>query len=200
MKIIKHRVNTIEELASVEPAYGVEIDLRNHNGELILAHDPFSADLVHFIDWLKFYHHDMIVLNIKEEGLETKILEVVSALNVQNFFFLDQSFPFLFKTLISGESRTAIRFSDLESIDTVTRTLNMSVTKPKWLWIDSFSGEWSHLKELDKIKSLGLNVCLASPELHGRNLDLELREIRKSASARDIDSVCTKFPEKWLFV
>ncbi len=198
MKIIKHRVNTIEELSKVEASYGVEIDLRNHKGELILAHDPIPGELVLFIDWLKFYHHEMIVLNIKEEGLETKILAIVNSFNIQNFFLLDQSFPFLFKTLISGESRTAIRFSDLESIDTITSTLNMSVTKPKWLWVDSFSGEWSHLKELDKIKSLGLNVCLASPELHGRNLDLELREIKKSASVRDIDAVCTKLPEKWL--
>lgn len=200
MKIIKHRVNTIEELSKVEASYGVEIDLRNNNGELILAHDPFSVESVRFADWLKFYHHDMIVLNIKEEGLETKILGVIKDLNIQNFFFLDQSFSFLFKTLTSGESRTAIRFSDLESIDTVANTINMSTTKPKWLWIDSFSGEWSHLKELDKIKSLGLNVCLASPELHGRNLDLELREIRKSASFRGIEAVCTKYPEKWLVV
>jgi hypothetical protein len=57
MKIIKHRINTIEELVLVESDYGVEIDLRSKNGEIILSHDPFSEESVRFSDWLEFYHH-----------------------------------------------------------------------------------------------------------------------------------------------
>lgn len=197
MKIIKHRINTIEELVLVESDYGVEIDLRSKNGEIILSHEPFSEESVRFSDWLEFYHHKTLVLNIKEEGLEHKALEVVNLFEVQEFFFLDQSFPFMMKSLVNGESRVAIRFSDQESFDTIFKISNLELLNPEWVWIDSFSGDWSHLSYLAKIKSLGFKVCLASPELHGRNIDLELRDIRGFLKSYQFDAVCTKWPEKW---
>ena len=198
MKIIKHRINTIKELVLVESDYGVEIDLRSKNSEIILSHDPFSEESVHFSDWLKFYHHKTLVLNIKEEGLENKALEIMSLFEVKEFFFLDQSFPFMMKTLMNGESRVAIRFSDQESFDTIFNISNLEFVNPEWVWIDSFSGNWSHLTYLAKIRSLGFKVCLASPELHGRNLDLELKDIRGFLKNFQFDAVCTKWPEKWL--
>jgi hypothetical protein len=119
MKIIKHRINTIEELVQIASDYGIEIDLRSKNGEIVLSHDPFPEESIHFTDWLKFYHHKTLVLNIKEEGLEQKVLEIMSSFEIQEFFFLDQSFPFMMKSLKDGESRVAIRFSDQESFDTI---------------------------------------------------------------------------------
>lgn len=198
MKIIKHRINTIKELMLVKSDYGVEIDLRSKNSEIILSHDPFSEEVVYFNDWLKFYHHQTLVLNIKEEGLENKALEIMSSFEVEEFFFLDQSFPFMMKTLMHGESRVAIRFSDQESFDTIFKISNLELVNPDWVWIDSFSGKWSHLTNLGKIRSLGFKVCLASPELHGRNLNLEREDIRGFLKNSQIDAVCTKSPEKWL--
>jgi hypothetical protein len=198
MKIIKHRINTIEELVPIASDYGIEIDLRSKNGEIILSHDPFPEESIHFTDWLKFYHHKTLVLNIKEEGLEQKVLEVMSSFEIQEFFFLDQSFPFMMKSLKDNESRVAIRFSDQESFDTIFNISNLELVNPDWVWIDSFSGNWSHLSDLAKIKSLGFKVCLASPELHGRNLDLELKDIWKFLKYSQVDAICTKLPEKWL--
>ena len=38
-----------------------------------------------------------MIINIKEEGLETTILRELNESNIKNFFFLDQSFPYLIK-------------------------------------------------------------------------------------------------------
>ena len=198
MKIIRHRINTIEELALIDNEYGIEIDLRSQNGEIILSHDPYSKDSIRLTDWLKFYRHKTLVLNVKEEGLEQKVLELMDLFAIQEFFFLDQSFPFMMKTLINGESRVAMRFSDQESFDTLLKILNLKSLQPSWVWVDSFSGDWSHLSDLETIKSLGFKACLASPELHGRNLDLELKAIREFIEIYPFDAVCTKLPEKWL--
>ena len=41
MRIYEHRVNISDALKSVSTTHGVEIDIRTHGGNLILAHDPF---------------------------------------------------------------------------------------------------------------------------------------------------------------
>ena len=92
MFVIKHRINTIEELISVDPKYGVEIDIRSQNNDLILAHDPFS-DGVLFKEWLQHYKHSLIILNIKEEGLEKRILQYMEEFKIKEFFFFRSILP-----------------------------------------------------------------------------------------------------------
>ena len=197
MITIRHRINTIEELLLVDSTYGVEIDLRSQNQGIIMSHDPYTFDSTLFSEWIKFYKHSMLILNIKEEGIEQKVFEIIKNANIKDFFFLDQSFPFIIKTLVSGESRTAIRFSDYESFNTLERAFHIPPLTPNWVWVDSFTGNWDHLAELPKIKSMGYKVCLASPELHQRSLNRELDYILENTDFTQIDAVCTKIPEKW---
>jgi len=51
---------------------------------------------------------------------------------ISNYFFLDQSFPFLIKWAKLGEKRLAVRVSEYESIDTAL-TLQ---EKAEWIWVD----------------------------------------------------------------
>ena len=41
MRIIAHRRNTVEQLRATPSEYGVELDLRSWNDELVIHHDPF---------------------------------------------------------------------------------------------------------------------------------------------------------------
>ena len=41
-KIIAHRINTISQLNLVPKDFGIEVDIRYHEDDLILHHDPFS--------------------------------------------------------------------------------------------------------------------------------------------------------------
>ena len=55
--------------------------------------------------------------------------------DIKSFFFLDQSFPFLVKTLFSGERRCAIRVSEYESVETALSLRGLA----EWIWIDVFN-------------------------------------------------------------
>ena len=72
MHFIVHRVNTIKDLLNTPVEYGVEVDLRDFGEKLVLQHDPFK-DGESFEEYLKNYNHGTMILNIKSEGIETKV-------------------------------------------------------------------------------------------------------------------------------
>ena len=79
--IIYHRVNTLKKLLSTPTSYGVEIDIRSYNEELIIHHDPFTEGLL-FKTWLENYNHKFLVVNIKEEGLEEQIFQCLPLFSI----------------------------------------------------------------------------------------------------------------------
>lgn len=193
MKIFHHRINTSEVLREIPPEFGVEIDIRSRGNELILEHDPF-LDGEPFNEWLKFWHGQSLILNVKEDALEDRILEFLEEFGVEDYFFLDQSFPSMQRLRRQGNRNFAARVSDLED---VTTALNSGAN---WVWLDSFSGEWAHLRNaVELISDNGQKSCLVSPELQRIDSELELSELRKILSSEDlkIDAVCTKRYENW---
>ena len=109
MEFIAHRVNTIEEFRKVPKEYGVELDLRDFGERLILQHDPF-IDGEDFEDYLKFYNHGTMILNIKSERIEIMTLKLLKKYNIKNYFFLDSSFPMIHLLSKEGEKNFALRF------------------------------------------------------------------------------------------
>ena len=104
---INHRINKAEELDNINFNYGVELDLRDKNKEIILAHDPFEEG-ENFEDYLKKYHErklnkNLMILNIKSERIEYKVLELIKKYNIENYFFLDSSFPMIYQLNNIGE-------------------------------------------------------------------------------------------------
>jgi len=194
MIIVHHRRNTAKELALVPPDEGIEIDIRSHGKDLIIQHDPFLPGEL-LSDWLSHYSHRLLVLNTKEEGLEQTCLELMKNFNIKDFFFLDQTFPFLIKTALSGEKRCAARVSEYESIETAV-ALNAMV---EWLWIDSFTRFPLKGKELKRLSEIGYKFCVVSPELLGREGKKEISALRSyfEAEAVSIDAVCTDLPSFW---
>ncbi|ARU49511.1 hypothetical protein Sdiek1_2361 [Sulfurospirillum diekertiae] len=77
MEFIAHRINTIAELSQVPIEYGVELDLRDYGNRLILQHEPFT-DGEDFEEYLKYYQHGTMILNIKSERIEHKVLELIN--------------------------------------------------------------------------------------------------------------------------
>ena len=192
MIIIHHRRNS-EILLKETPIYhGVEVDIRSYQNNLIISHDPYVPSIT-FSKWLSHYKHKLLVVNIKEEGLEQKIINLLKKYNVENFFFLDQSFPFLIKTAFSGERRSAIRVSEFEAKKTA---LNLQ-GKLNWIWIDYFTKFPLKEKELLDLKNKGFKLCVVSPELQGHS-ESETIELRNQLQKfNTIDAVCTKLPHIW---
>lgn len=189
MLIIEHRKNTIEELRAVPKEHGVEIDIRSENHRLILHHESFH-DGTDFERWLEFYDHKFLILNTKEEGLEERIKTLILRRRVADYFYLDLSFPFLVKLMNMGEKRIAVRFSEYESVETC-----LSLTgKVDWVWVDCFT-RFPMDQECYHKLSRYFKICLVSPELVGRESEIE--KVREAVDGMEIDAVCTKVPEKW---
>ena len=193
MKIFHHRVNQSLTLIDIPSRDGVEIDLRSMNGKIILQHDPFLEG-ESFISWLKNWRGQELILNIKEEGLENGIIDILESAGVENYFFLDQSFPFLVKTINSGNLNVAARVSDLESSETA---LGLNC---KWVWLDCFLGDWKFLIEVvPKLQSQGKRLCLVSPELVRSNSMSEMRRLQRilQENKLHLEAVCTKVKSRW---
>ena len=131
MKFIAHRINTVKELINIPTKFGIEIDLRDYKGEIILNHEPFEkGDFLE--DFLSNYQHNTLILNIKSESIEYKILDLLKKYNIINYFFLDSSFPMIFKFMEMKIKDFAIRVSEFEDINTAVRCAGLS----NWVWID----------------------------------------------------------------
>jgi hypothetical protein len=193
MKIYSHRVNTISALEKIHPAYGVEIDLRSKSGSLILAHDPFVEGEL-FSEWLKYWRGQSLILNVKEDALENSILGHLSQYGVSDFFFLDQSYPSIRRTINMGVTKVATRVSDFEDLETALKSGS------DWVWLDSFSGDWEYLKEaVPALSKNGQSTCLVSPELQRVDSAPELKTLQEmiEENSLEIFSVCTKAPRNW---
>ncbi len=192
--IICHRKNTIKQLIDTPTEYGVEIDVRSYNNKIILNHDPMKSG--EFLDnWIRKYNHKFLIINIKEEGLEKYIIKILKNKKIKDFFFLDQSFPFLIKTLNSNETRCAIRFSEYEDI----RTINNLKKKINWVWVDHFSKFPLNKSTSDNLKKKKIKICIVSPEIVKKTSVNSLKKLKNSIQKKNIhiDAVCTKNPEIW---
>ena len=193
MKIFHHRINTSAQLVEIPSIDGVEIDIRSSGQDIILEHDPFKEGQL-FTEWLKHWQGQSLILNVKEEGIEERTLEVLNAYTNLEYFFLDQSFPFLARTINSGNKNTAVRVSDLESIDTAL------LMNCDWVWIDCFLGDWNFLPGvIRRLQNNGRKICLVSPELVRDNTLNELQRLQDVLKDNNlfVQGVCTKLKALW---
>ncbi len=194
MMLVRHRRNTAEDLRATPVEYGIELDLRSYGDRLIVHHDAF-VDGEDFERWLDDYRHRLLILNVKEEGLEQRLIALMRERGIEDWFFLDQSFPFLIRTVRAGESRCAVRVSEFESIDTAL-TLAGQVD---WIWVDCFTRFPLDRAQAERLRSAGFKLCLVSPELQGRDAATEIPALRALLAREGIvaDAVCTKEPALW---
>ena len=188
MEFIAHRINKKEELQKLSKEYGVEIDLRdNVDGTIYINHDPFILG-ENFEDYLKEYNHGTMILNIKSERIELKILELLKKYNIKNYFFLDSSFPMIKLLSDKGEKNIALRYSEYEGLDTLEKMQG----KVNWVWVDCFTMLPINNEIYRKIKDMGYKFCLVSPELQGQPERLKLYAKQIEGEKIKFDAICTK--------
>ncbi len=194
MKLIAHRRNTLKELIATPVHYGVEVDIRSQGNELVIHHDPFTSGEL-FTHWIAAYQHGTLILNVKEEGLEARLIALMATHGIDDYFFLDQSFPFLIKWGNAGERRCAVRVSEYESIETALSLAD----KVDWVWVDCFTHLALSTLDAKRLHEAGFKLCLVSPELQGRDAEIEIPALANLLRERDIsaDAVCTKRIDIW---
>lgn len=188
MKYIAHRINTVEELRRLPKEYGVEIDLRDSlDGSVYIQHNPFEAG-EDFEEYLKEYAHGTMILNIKSERIEHRVLELVRKYNVKDYFFLDSSFPMIYLLSNMGEKKIALRFSEYEGMDTVRAMAG----KIDWIWVDTFTRLPVTKDIFAEMKELGYKLCMVSPELQGQPEKIESYKEQIKREGMAFDAVCSK--------
>ena len=187
MEIIIHRVSNLKKLIKLPHSYGVEIDVRNMGKKLIVQHDPYeNGELLE--KYLKVYKHGTLILNIKSEQIEFKILKLLKKYKIKNYFFLDSSYPVIIKMIKRKIKNFAIRVSDFESFDNVFKIKKNA----KWIWLEIFKKIKISQKQINYLKKNNLKICLVSPELHNNPQDI--KKIKKFLRINKIliNAVCTK--------
>ena len=194
MNVIAHRRNLRAELEATPTTFGVEVDIRSCADRLVIHHDPFVTG-EDFDDWITAYRHGTLILNVKEEGLEARLLDVMRRHRIDDFFFLDQSFPFLVKWSRAGERRCAVRVSEYENVDSAMTLAG----RIDWAWVDCFTRFPIDGAEAARLQGAGFRLCLVSPELQGRAAETEVPALRALLASQGIaaEAVCTKRPDLW---
>ena len=182
--IVIHRVNDRNQLQRIPHHYGVEIDLRADGSQLVLNHEPFAGG-ERFSDWLDAYSHGLLVLNIKEAGIESEVIRLVDSRGVKEFFLLDVEFPYVYRASRVGERRIALRFSEDEAIQTVLNYRG----KTDWVWIDTNTRlplDFEIGRQLT-----GFRTCLVCPERWGRPRDIAPYRQKLARLQFPLDAVMT---------
>ncbi len=187
MIFVAHRINKLDEIVSLPPEVGVEFDVRDNNGNIVVEHDPFIGSLL-LDTYLAAIGKRFLIVNSKSEGIEWKVLELLKKHGHTNYCFLDCSFPMIYKLSQLGESRVAIRFSEYESLESVL----FMKGRVKWVWVDCFT-RFPLTKEIEtRLHENGFSLCMVSPELQGqadkRNEYLKYIEEK----GIQIDAICSK--------
>lgn len=173
MEFVIHRVNTINKLRNIPEIYGCEIDIRADRSNLILNHDPFKKGekLENFLDE---YKNGTLVLNIKESGIEDKVLEEVRKREIKSYFLLDVEAPYLYKAIEKGERNISLRFSEYEPIENTIVFDN----KFDWLWIDVITRLPIDKYNIEIIKKY--KTCLVCPSRWNKT---NIKEIKNNLNS-----------------
>ena len=197
MLIIEHRINTIESLVKIGKKRGVEIDLRSYKTKIVLEHEPF-LESVSFESWLEHYDHKFLILNIKEERIEYKVMKILKVRNIKNYFFLDSTIPMIHNLNKENFFDIALRVSHYESSENFIGLVKNNILN-KWLWLDTINGLFPlSLQKLKNLKNIGYKMCLVCPQLPmGKNFKLDDFELYYKKYFKYIDAICTKNTNFW---
>lgn len=191
---VAHRVNTISELRAIPRGFGVEVDIRNRGNELILSHGPFSGG-DSFDEYCNDYSHSLLVLNVKTEGIEDEALRIVKKHGIEDYFFLDITFPTILKLSAQGEKNIAVRFSEYEPVENALALRD----KVKWVWVDTFTKHPLTKSSYAKIRKAGFKVFLVGPDRWGRPDEIGAYKtyLKKNGMAIDAVMSSSELLERW---
>ena len=158
--------NTLAALCKgLDEGYGLETDIRDLNGQLVISHDmPIDNVAIPLEKLLRYYTDGRFAstlgLNIKADGLQDKLNGQLQDHNIKNYFVFDMSVP---DTLgyLKLDMRTFIRRSDLEHYPELA-------PRAQGVWLDELITPWIDAETIME-QSRGMSdVCIVSGELHGR--------------------------------
>ena len=156
---IAHRIVSLNASRELPPSVGIEFDVHAFKDELIVVHDAFVGGL-NLDEFLCLNKERFLAINVKEEGIEERIIEKANSYNIERFFLFDVSFPQCFRLGKDFHEHICIRMSQLEK-----PALEECKKISSYLWIDTFDGTfWMKDEEIELTKALIYSSSLNSHE------------------------------------
>jgi glycerophosphoryl diester phosphodiesterase len=202
MVIISHRGYWKEEQEknqiiafkrSFSLGFGTETDIRDYNGKLVISHDMADESCISvkkFFEIYKSFNNDLpLALNIKADGLQKKLKELIEKFEIKNYFVFDMSVPDGLVYLKYGLN-IFTRQSEYEKEPSF-------YDKAVGVWLDEFHTHWIDEKIIEFHLKNNKQMCIVSPDLHKREYKKEwqhYKDIEKSLGINHL-MICTDYPE-----
>jgi hypothetical protein len=173
---------------SFKEGFGTETDVRDFNSKLVISHDTPCGDELSFrsfLDLAKKCGAETLALNVKADGLAHHFQKELLEFDDLDYFFFDMSVPDM-RAYFDYGLPVFTRMSEVER-------------NPAWLdraagvWLDCFESEWFKNDLIIELLNDGKQVCLVSPELHGRDNKIFWEMISEISSEPKL-ILCTDFP------
>ena len=201
MEIIAHRgfwkevseKNTMAAFKrSAEFGVGTETDFRDYKEKLAVSHNVADDSSPLAEDFFALYTgtDKTLALNVKADGIQQLLKELLAKYDIQNYFCFDMSIPDTLGYIDAG-LKFYVRESEYEVI-------NSLYDKADGVWVDGFAGDnWITPELILDHRAKGKKVCIVSSDLHARDYN-PLWQRLKTAEIINDDGVilCTDNPDK----
>ena len=174
--------------------FGTETDIRDYKGELVISHDMADKNCISVKEMFEIYNkYDNslpLALNIKADGLQVKLKEVLEEYKILNYFVFDMSVP---------DGLGYLK----QNIKAFTRESEYEKTPSFYdeacgIWLDEFQDHWITKEVIEKHIKNNKQVCIVSPDLHKREYKKEWQHYKTIEKELGIDNfmICTDYPEE----
>lgn len=202
MKILSHRgywkdINEKNQIISFERSFflgfGTETDIRDYKGELVISHDIADENCISVKKMFEIYNkYDNalpLALNVKADGLQTKLKKLLEEYKITNYFVFDMSVPDGLGYL-KQNIKAFTRESEYEKVPSF-------YNEACGIWLDEFKGHWITKETIEKHIKNNKKICIVSPDLHKREYIKEWQDYKNIEKELCIDNlmICTDYPE-----
>jgi hypothetical protein len=203
MNIIAHRGYWIKETdknkkiafeRAFRNKFGVETDIRDFNGVLVISHDIANEYAMTVNDFFQLYSEIgqclPLALNIKADGLQKLLKELINKYKIINYFVFDMSIPDAFLYINCG-MHIFTRESEFEETPSFYKSAC-------GVWMDEFQSHWITAEKINSHLNDNKKVCIVSPELHKRDhisAWIDYKELIRHDKGSNI-FLCTDFPKQ----
>ncbi|MCW7552196.1 hypothetical protein NX722_05945 [Endozoicomonas gorgoniicola] len=174
--------------------FGVEIDVRDWKGKLVISHNPPLNECMSFQQFLDIYTsfeaRPKIAINIKADGLHDLLEKQLQQYEINNYFLFDMSVPDAILYLNKGMN-IYTRQSEYEENPSFFDMSN-------GVWLDEFHRHWITNQSIINHLNAKKKICIVSPELHGRTYKSEWEHYKELELriGKNKMMICTDYPEK----
>lgn len=199
MKILAHRgywkneveKNSLTAIArAFDNGFGIETDVRDHDGALVIAHDPPDANAREFRLILEqsIDSKCTIAVNIKADGLASMLKTLFFKHSQIDWFAFDMSIP----DMITFAREGLPFFTRASEFENDPACYHAACG----IWLDAFHSTWYEPQSIQNWLNDGKKVCIVSAELHRRDRQAHWQWILDSGIAKHANlMLCTDHPE-----